>query len=200
MDLLVSYGSLISRESREKFSKIYQPVDLVKLRGWKRYWGAPYPDEGATYAAAAPNINSHLHGVLVPIEMSDDLRHRERGYDFVEIKDPANELDLLTRNTEVDLSDSTVWIAQAKVIATSNNKCPLPQSYVDTCLLGCLEIGTAELVDQFVRETEGWEGVWINDRNREPSIFPRAAKIKEEFVEIFDNIIKEFGVIEYRKE
>ncbi|KAL2915878.1 hypothetical protein HK105_204579 [Polyrhizophydium stewartii] len=42
--------------------------------------------------------------------------------------------------------------------------CPIPQSYVDCIIDGCLRFGVGFAAD-FIATTHGWDGVWIDDRN-----------------------------------
>ena len=43
---------------------------------------------------------------------------------------------------------------------------PLQQSYVDTCMAGCLEMSIPGWAHDFVRTTDGWEHCWIDDRQQ----------------------------------
>ena len=41
---------------------------------------------------------------------------------------------------------------------------PILQSYIDICILGCLEYGE-EAAKEFIQSTQGWQqAVWLNDR------------------------------------
>mmetsp|Transcript_23923 Transcript_23923/g.29249 ORF Transcript_23923/g.29249 Transcript_23923/m.29249 type:complete len:98 (-) Transcript_23923:30-323(-) len=40
----------------------------------------------------------------------------------------------------------------------------LKQSYIDTCLLGCIELGGIQFAIQFIKTTLNWHGYYINDR------------------------------------
>lgn len=197
MDYLVSYGSLISRESRERHSNIFVRATAVQLFGWRRHWGARYEDEAATYAAAVPEQGAQLHAALLPIRMTEELRYRERGYDFIEIDHP--EAVLLDYHTQSKLRQTgRFWIAKAKSIQYASANYPLPQSYVDTCLHGCLEIASVEFARSFLAESVGWEGAWINDRDQKPPVFPRNAEVNKDDKMLIDEITKECGILKFR--
>jgi hypothetical protein len=56
---------------------------------------------------------------------------------------------------------------------------PILQTYIDVCLLGCLESGEGN-AEEFIRSTVGWDGPWLNDREtpRRPWVHqPEAMKI-----------------------
>ena len=40
---------------------------------------------------------------------------------------------------------------------------PICQTYVDTCLLGCLERGGVSLAERWASTTGGWSVYWLND-------------------------------------
>lgn len=48
-------------------------------------------------------------------------------------------------------------------LATASQSHPILQTYVDICVLGCLEF-SREFAIEFICSTVGWDGPWRNDR------------------------------------
>ncbi|MBL4673125.1 MAG: hypothetical protein JKX81_12780 [Arenicella sp.] len=85
MDYIFGYGSLVSRYSRQHYSKILSGAVVATGKGWCRSWCVSYPDEGATYAGALGDDFGLLNGVLVATDMGEALAERERGYQFTSL-------------------------------------------------------------------------------------------------------------------
>ena len=75
---------------------------------------------------------------------------------------------------------------------------PICQTYVDTCLVGCLEHGGEAFADDFIRKTDGWNEFWINDRTAPK--YPRLAKIDADMVAKIDRLLDKHGLLSYRQE
>lgn len=63
---------------------------------------------------------------------------------------------------------------------------PILQSYLDTCLKGCLEYGE-EFAIEFLETTTGWSKYWINDRS-----LPRRPWIHETNYKIMDELLARY--------
>ena len=71
--------------------------------------------------------------------------------DLSQLMSELNDVDRCLHMTQVDLKGSDYAY-------------PILQSYIDICILGCLEYGT-EAAEKFVESTAGWsDAVWLNDR------------------------------------
>lgn len=185
----------MSLHSRQHHSKIRSVPTFAKLDGWQRGWLTRYEDEGATYAGAIENRDASISGLLVPTEITDEIRHRERKYEFVEI--PFDNFDFEpTVNIDV-FNRSRFWICRASKRQSPSESFPLPQTYVDTCLKGCLEIGGHDLAREFIQETTGWNGVWKNDRAT--PVFPRAAQTSSADIELIDDLLSDAEVLINRR-
>ena len=79
-DFILGYGSLLSDHSRRTYSGLTDAVEPVRVRGWRRGWTTRYRDEAATYAGVRADADAVLLAALVPGEVTEELRHRERGY------------------------------------------------------------------------------------------------------------------------
>lgn len=195
MDLLFSYGSLLSQHSRQHHSGITSTVIPARLNGWQRSWCARYEDEGATYAGAIESSSAQITGLLIPTEITDEIRHRERKYEFVEV--PRDQLTINADSNPELLVDNRLWICRVVEKCQPESTTPLPQTYIDTCLKGCLEIGNQMLAQEFIDETIGWDGIWINDR--EYPVYPRAAQVSKTDIEVIDRLLDTSGILQYRR-
>jgi len=199
-DYILGYGSLLNRYSREYHSKIFTDVQRVVVHGWSRSWCAVYPDEGATYAGAYQSCNSSLDAVLIPTEINDGIRERERNYRFVELA--QNDFDYYAEANSTDnLSEggARYWICEIVEPRKSSRENPLPQSYVDTCLLGSIEAGGMEAAQRFIEQTSAWDGYWQNDRHIAAPIYPRHAPTGPKDWSLIDNVLEQAGVIQHRQ-
>ncbi len=198
-DYIVSYGSLINSYSRLNFSQIEAPVFPAMLNGWCRSWCAQYPDEGATYAGAITKRDASMYSVLVPTTITDEIRHRERFYDILEVN-PENIHPFNAEHSNLLTNNNKFWVFKTRTPTPPTKKFPLPQSYVDTCLIGCLENGGIEQGKLFVDQTEGWDCEWINDRSVATQIFPRAQPIDDAWAKEIDEILLSCNVLKFRTE
>merc|ERR1712187_978804 len=62
-------------------------------------------------------------------------------------------------------------------------KFPMLQSYIDVCILGCLEY-SEEFAIEFINTTSGWDGPWLNDRKlaRRPWVHQPSYKVIDELL------------------
>ena len=197
MDYIFGYGSLLSAYSREHYSDIRSSITSATISGWSRSWCAVYPDEGATYAGALPDTKQDLDGVLIASEINQALAERERGYRFTRLE--VGDLSACSGDLELSENDQ-VWICETLSINASCQANPLPQSYVDTCISGCIESQGVSAASRFIQQTNGWDCVWVNDRhlNRTP-IYPRYTPISGEQAVLIDSLLEQHGVLQFRK-
>jgi hypothetical protein len=194
-DYMVGYGSLLSTYSRTTYSGITTDALPVIAEGWKRGWTVRYSDERATYAGVRPVRHAHLHAALVPTEITDALRHRERGYVFTQI-DPASVHHADGRGTP--LPEGRYWIVVNREQVSADPHHPIPQSYVDTCLVGCLETGGEARARAFIRTTELWDAPWIDDRAEETPLYPRLTPPTPEQRDQIDALLAAEGILKFR--
>lgn len=199
MNYIFGYGSLMSKYSRQHHSNILSPAIPATLDGWVRAWCTVYPDEGATYAGAYRDCTRQLDGVLIPSEIDDSLSERERGYQFLRVS--IDELSWGSEGSEgqkLSTSDN-VWICETLTPGAATTANPLPQSYIDTCLSGCMESQGIEGAKRFITQTIGWNSIWTNDRlsSRLP-IYPRYAPVSAAQVQLIDSLLEQAGVLKFR--
>jgi hypothetical protein len=202
---LCGYGSLISHDSRYRFSDIDVEAIPVEISGWQRAWNMASPGELITCVGAVPLASKVLNGVLVAVDQIDDkLRKRERNYHFVELD--QQDIALVTSKNDVslipDADNAKFWICQVANPQNSRDTHPICQSYVDTCLSGCLQDVDASVAQNFavsfVEKTQGWDGFWLNDRNAPK--YPRGANVSQTMQRRIDDILRDLGVLKFRRE
>ncbi len=196
MNYIFGYGSLLSAYSRQRYSGIHSEVMSATVKGWVRGWCVTYPDEGATYAGAVQDDSRELDGVLIASDIDEEIAERERGYRFTQLD--IDQIDLANLGQSLSNQDQ-VWICETLISDVSTLSNPLPQSYVDTCLSGCIESNGIEAARRFIHQTRGWDCVWINDRDTagEP-IYPRYTPISDQESQLIDQLLDDHGVLQFR--
>lgn len=190
-DFIVGYGSLLSAYSRKTYSNVHTPVIPVMVTGWQRGWTTRYGDEAATYLGVRPAADAVLSAALVPTEITAELRHRERGYAFTPVERDAIEL---MHDDGIDLDAARFWIVVNHEQLQADADHPIPQSYVDTCLIGCLESGGDEMARHFIESTEAWDSHRINDRDWPKPLYPRGTPANAAQRDQIDALLRAAGV------
>ncbi|KAJ3315032.1 hypothetical protein HDV04_004832 [Boothiomyces sp. JEL0838] len=177
---IFGYGSLINTASRKRSLQRNTSVIPVKVNGFERRWGYRCPRKNYTAVLVTRKQNHTVNGVLIPIaDPENDLKildQREANYarclinisDVMPLIDAEIPKDALiwvyeTHNSNFkNYSTTSQQCHQIEHIPTPN--CPIPQSYIDCILAGCLSIGK-EFAEEFVLSTRGWNSeCWWNDR------------------------------------
>lgn len=203
---LVGYGSLLSHESRSRYSNIFCPNLPIIAHGWRREWLARGLEDLQTCLGVSHDASAHLNGVLLPIEqISPELRNREQDYQFIEV-DPDNIVALQESplvQAELDkiraYPDShKIWICANQHKEQANIHYPIYQTYLDTCLVGCFDMGIDNFASDFIQNTHFWKHGWINDRSN--SRYIRAALVNQQQQQQIDQLLASLQVFQYRKE
>lgn len=202
---LVGYGSLLSHDSRSRYSNIYCPNMPVEVKGWRREWLARGLKDLQTGLGVSQMQSATLNAVLLPIEqISAELRTREQDYQFVEI-DPASikssdgsqrtlsELEKIQTTPE----NYKIWICANVHKMQADNHYPIYQTYLDTCLVGCFDMGIDNFAAQFIQHTHFWQHGWVNDRNS--ARYARAAKVTAQQHQQIDQLLATHQVLDYRR-
>lgn len=197
---IVGFGSLMSHQSRKKYSGIDSQAIAVSVSGWQRGWISSCQIEGFTSLGAYQSTNSLLNAMLIPIPAIDEtLRKREKNHHFVAIS--LESIDVHGKQPDLNTfsadGDDKFWICEAKQKSQAVKDFPIFQSYVDTCFAGCLESASLQFAKEFIDSTHGWEGHWINDR-AEPR-YPRAADVTEKMQVRIDSLLEAANVLQHRK-
>ncbi len=195
-DYIVGYGSLLSHDSRLRFSDLDISPIHVTVAGWHRSWSVRCEFELQTYVGVQQDDNSKLNAVLIPTdEITPALIEREKNYQFVQLCPSA----LSSANNGAKIPENAkFWICQPKHRRPADRDYPVNQSYVDTCLIGCIESGDDQLALEFIRSTSGWRHRWHNDRH--DSKYPRAARITDAQIKRIDALIARSGMLHHRRD
>jgi len=197
---IIGYGSLLSHDSRKRFSNLDISPVHVKLHGWQREWQVNSPAENQTYVGVQPNEKATLNAALIPTTSIDTkLQQREKDYEFVQVaKEQIEFLSQMPNNNLARLNESKLWICRPKSNDTPNKSFPVNQSYVDTCLAGALESGLDGYAEEFIHTTVGWHHHWVNDRHRPK--YPRAAAICTATLSQIDMLLDKCKILHHRIE
>ena len=201
-EFIVSYGSLLSHDSRQRFSGFGGALIPVTIVGMTRHWTTRYDDEFQTYVGATHDSDAVMNAALaLTPTVTPELRKRERYYDI----SPVDLADLILHVDETERDELTealrtkkLWICESKKLDPANREYPFVQTYVDTCLVGCLETGVDRFAHNFVETTKGWETGWCNDR--ESPRYPRAARVDKATQQKIDQILEECDVLRFRND
>ena len=87
--MVLGYGSLLSKDSRERYSNIFTPGIPVTVSGFERAWVTRSLHEKQTYVGAVANAQSKLNAQLIPTQINPALQEREKDYRFVEVSAKA---------------------------------------------------------------------------------------------------------------
>eukprot|EP01135_Chromosphaera_perkinsii_P006849 Nk52_evm4s621 gene=Nk52_evmTU4s621 len=164
------YGSLINKNSCLKTLDDVQELIPVRVSGLERSWNvqAFHHSYTAVGVRQVNNENSVCNGVLMKVHQPTQniplLDKRERYYSRVELSS-KNVMPHANFTFPEEMSDAIIY---TYVVNEEKRPCvnfPIAQSYVDTILDGCLSYGHS-FAEEFLKNTKGWENVWINERER----------------------------------
>lgn len=173
---LFVYGSLIHREARLTTVPAAGTAYPVLVRGLRRGWWLQYgpelgPTLSPTYLGAEADPDATCNGVVFSLSAHPDkleaLSWREQGYVLTALK-PA---DVEIIDGDIALDDAEIWYYASPERSLPSRAHPIVQSYVDECVIGCLEIEDAfplarqmSFARQFLESTDAWQAPWVNDR------------------------------------
>ncbi|MEP1447921.1 MAG: hypothetical protein ABJK37_17600 [Paraglaciecola sp.] len=203
---LVGYGSLLSHDSRSRYSNIFCDNMPILAHGWQREWLARGIKDLQTCLGVSRVESAHLNAVLLPIEqISLELRTREQDYEFVEVdpttivpakKSTALENELFKIRSNPD--KCKIWICVNLHKKQASTDYPIYQSYLDTCLVGCFDMDIDNFATEFIRNTYFWKHGWVNDRGHWG--YPRAAKVTKQQQLKIDLLLEQLQLLKYRRE
>lgn len=157
---VVGYGSLINPLSRQQ-TIAESPAVPVYVDGWSREWSSRHYEELQTYVGAYATSSSRLNGVLVPASNADlqALAERERYYRLESV--PRDNVSVFAGH---NLDPLPIWIWEATEHIDADDAFPVSQTYIDTCIQGCISVAGKEFAMDFVRLTCKWNTPIANDR------------------------------------
>ena len=110
---VVGFGSLLSDDSRRRFSDINCQAIPVVISGWRRAWMTRSLDEQQTHLSALVDEGASFNAALLPIEqISPQLIRREQDYEFVKVD--SRQLSVAVNQPLLDfsyeLANKNLWI------------------------------------------------------------------------------------------
>ncbi len=189
--LVLGYGSLMSADSRQRFSGMQVPGLPATVTGFYRAWVTRSEAEQQTYVGAMAESGAMLNGQLIPATIDPALEDREKDYRFVPVELEALALPLTPgQDSQVRewLSDKQIWLCETLDIQPATDDYPVSQTYIDTCLAGCLEHGGEKEAIRFIETTRGWQHPRRQDRQR--PYYPRAAHVDVSTQRQIDNLLQ----------
>jgi len=181
---IFGYGSLINADSIAKTGKTGTGYP-VRIHGLKRSWGynAYHTSKPNTALAVQIEKGYTTNGQIMEIDGDELKKFDMRELHYARVRLDWADVEFLRAKAEelVDFTSSLwVWVIgpldpSLEVVITekvqhelfsANQTLPVIQSYVDTCLSGCLELernGTG-FADEFIMTTYGWDSYRLNDR------------------------------------
>lgn len=192
------YGSLINLESvcnTIEDKTMCENTYAVRIVNMKRGWYFRVSSSTPITLPWTTLVCSDAHhfttnGILLPIT-DDELSQldlREKGYRRMTID--TKRIECLCKNKQIPQNATVYYYGlPSSEFTLSNHDAPLLQSYIDTCLSGCIRIdsmlntGNTEypFTTEFLNTTQQWDKMryWINDRvhPRRPHVFVPDADI-----------------------
>lgn len=168
-DWIFGYGSLISRESRERSGVTGESLP-AGVSGIRRGWYLVADEHRMTGLGAVYEEGSMCNGVVFMPESIEDFDERELKYNYTRVKVPAEKI-FMRDGKPIPRGD--VWAYVATEPGHPTDCCPNAQSYIDVILTGCFETGDG-FAEEFIKTTHGWEHPWTNDRKN-----PRYPRVME---------------------
>jgi hypothetical protein len=189
--VLLAYGSLLNKNSREEHSNIRADGIPLLVNGWERGWITRSTSEKQTYVGAIQNSEKSLNALALPISIDQKLTKREQDYRFTEVS--FSELDFnveISEQTISKLQSKRFLICETLAIAPSSEDFPVYQSYIDTCIAGAIESNGESYGAQFITTTSDWSNLnTINDRT--VPCYMRAAEVNQQMQNLIDKLLKE---------
>lgn len=176
-----SYGSLILKKSRDR-TGVSGEVFPARVKGYQRIWGDRHGK--GTYLAIKEDSESSCNGVIVEIPKNQLEKFDAREEGLTRSRIDKEEIKRLDRE---DLPDGNYWVYIPDETKEASENFPIPQSYIDVILTGCLEIGK-DFAKEFIKTTKEWNYI---ENDRENPKYPRALdklRYKEEINNLLDLI------------
>jgi gamma-glutamylcyclotransferase (GGCT)/AIG2-like uncharacterized protein YtfP len=157
------YGSLVNTRSREN-NNIFVKTYPVEVRGVKRGWFLPIPEDETTALGLIQKNSYSVNGLLFevfPIDI-EVLDKREKIHRYERVKIKYHDVKFINSEQRIE-RESVIWTYTTESPQYPTKTTPIAQSYVDVVIQGFSEHGEGFALD-FVNTTDGWDKAWINDR------------------------------------
>jgi len=156
------YGSLVNRHTHD-----YPETRPARVKGWRRQWRhTALRDVAYLSVAKAPGHTIEGLIAVVPDGNWAALDQREHAYDRL----PLDQADI--HHDHPGAINVQMYRTKPGNDAPPSVRHPILQSYLDTVLLGYLEVFGEQGVADFIATTDGWDSPILADRDN--PLYPRA--------------------------
>ena len=184
---VLGYGSLICRHSRALTAHSPSAATPVLVHGIERVWSKRSRRLGMTAMGIRYRAGASCVGVILPVEYADLalFDRREQGYarrlipledvtlvpflgdSYYKKDDHKVFLDAKRHNNINNAPDNIkIWAYFPNTIAPPDANHPIVQTYVDTILRGCLDVGGEEFAKEFIQQTKAWNPTELVDHTK----------------------------------
>ena len=147
---IFGYGSLICADSRARTGLTGDALPVI-TRGFQRHWSVAVDYDNLSVLGIQPgNSDDQVGGVLFALDDSEFSQFDAREVEYERQALPPEALQPLNGHT---LPDGQYWVY---LPAPGDSPHPIPQSYLDVVLRGCLDISTT-FAHHFVHHTGSWK-------------------------------------------
>lgn len=160
---IFGYGSLICADSRARTGLTGEAIPVI-VQGLERHWSVALSRADlSAVGVSSGNPKAETGGVLFSLSEQGftEFDRREAEYERQQLN--PEQVNLLADGS---LPDGQFWVYKPK---PSRSPHPIPQSYLDVILNGCLNIST-DFAAHFIRHTGQWKPR-LDDRQQ--PLYPR---------------------------
>ena len=214
-DFVFAYGSLIDPASRAISAPTLgkQGALPITVNHLERVWSAR-TKSGWTAMGVRFRLGAYVNGILLEVDQDELVYLDEREANYLRVQVHLDHVELMEldgdgggdekagaiSNAKDEQSGLVkMWVYVQKETIPSDHSHPIPQSYVDVILRGCLKI-SRDFARSFIETTDGWHGEdeeleanYVNDRNL-PLYIRADDTILETHGEEIDELLEEHQV------
>ena len=191
---IIGYGSLMNLSSLNRTLPTIENIEPIYLNGFKRSWNALENKNNSfspTYLGVEIQVGARTNCII--FELSEEELETMDQREFLYTRKLVNMNDIeCVQSTQISFSkEDKIWIYVTNNSSNPNKNYPIIQSYVDTCISGCLQLEIEFKMNNFaidfIKSTDNWSKYWVNDR-----IFPRAPHVHQPYAFKIDNLLQSY--------
>jgi len=184
---IFGYGSLISRDSRAMTApETLKSTEIaVQISGIEPVF-AKKSRIGMTAMGIRRQEGASAVGIIIPVAEKHlpKFDRREQGYSRIQINlddvdlvpfldyDESHKIFVDAKNNN-DHESVRIWAYLPQRIDPPTSDHPIVQSYVDTILRGCIDVGGERFAREFIQSTKGWNPEDLLEDSSEEETFER---------------------------
>ncbi|MCA8868911.1 MAG: gamma-glutamylcyclotransferase [Rhodobacteraceae bacterium] len=179
------YGSLVNRQTHA-----YGDTRPASVCGWRRQWQHTSLRKLA-YLSVVKVDGGEIDGLIAAVPNGDwrALDLREGAYDRLALP------DAVVRHDHPETINVQIYHTRPGIVAPPTVRHPVLQSYLDTVVLGYLDVFGIEGAARFFQSTDGWDSPVLDDR-RQP-IYSRAIALSPKQRLLVDGFLDDLSVTRF---